>query len=73
MRKEGGYRHQGDPIQNGFLPDTSKPHVSVYCAHFSDKTGNISSLGGVCTTPLLDSTELSAYNTSFYHPPALGD
>ena len=28
-----------------------KPPASVYCAQFSDKQGNLSSWGGVCTTP----------------------
>ena len=55
----GGYIHQGDTIINGLLPDTGMPSESVYCAHFSEKPGTLSSLGGVSTTPSLYLIDLS--------------
>ena len=56
----GLYQVQGDPIRNGLFPDTGKPPISVFCAHFSDKPGTISLLGGVFTTPYLESIEFTA-------------
>ena len=47
-------------FRNGLFPDTGKPPASVFCAHFSDKPGTLSSSDGVCTTPYLDSIEFTA-------------
>ena len=52
-----GYRCQGYPIRNGLFPDTSKPPTSVFCAHFSDNPGTLSSTVSVCTTPYLELIE----------------
>ena len=38
-----GYQLQGYPIRNGLFPDTGKPPASVFCAHFLDKSGTLSS------------------------------
>ena len=61
----GRYWRQGHPVLNGLFHDTGKSPASVYCAHLSDKSGNLSSLGGVFATPSLYLIKLSAYNTSF--------
>ena len=55
----GGYQIQRDIIRNGLFPDTSKPHASVFCAHFSDKPGTLSSLGGVFITSSLNSIKFT--------------
>ena len=50
----GGYLCKSDTIRNGLFPDTGKSPSSVFCAHFLDKLGTLSSSGGVFTTPYLD-------------------
>ena len=64
-REEGrglsvGYRRQGDNIQNGLFPDTSKPPKSVSCTHFSDNPGTLFLSGSVCKTPSLDLIDFTA-------------
>ena len=44
---------------NGLFPDTSKPPASVFCDHFSDKEGTLSSPRIICTTPYLDSNDFT--------------
>ena len=56
----GGYRHQGNPIQNGLFTDTGKPPESVFCAPFLDKTGTLSLLESVFTATYLDWIEFTA-------------
>ena len=63
-RKEGVYQEdtgvKGIHFLNRLFPDISKPHASVFCDPFSDKPGNLSSSGRVCTTPYIDSDEFTA-------------
>ena len=63
-RKEGVYQEDTGVkdihFRNGLSPDTGKPPASVFCAHFLDKTGNLSLLGGVFTMPYLYSIEFNA-------------
>ena len=56
----GGYWRQVDPIRNGLSPETSSSPASVFCAHFLDTPGTLSSLGGVCTTTYLDLIDFTA-------------
>ena len=58
MGLSGKYLRQGYPILNVF-PDTGKPPASVFCDHLFDNPGNLSSSGGVCTTPYIDSIEFN--------------
>ena len=62
-RKEGVFQEdngvKGIHFLNGLFPDTGKPPASVFCYRLLDKPGNLSSLGGVCTTPYLDSIEFT--------------
>ena len=48
-----------DPSLYGLFPDTVKPPASVYFSHFSDKTGILSLLVGICSTPSIYSIKLS--------------
>ena len=63
-RKEGvcqeDTRNNGIHVLNGLFPDTGKPPANVFCDHFSKKPRHLSSSGGVCTTPYLDSIQSTA-------------
>ena len=50
---------KGIHFLNGLFPETGKPPASVFCDQLVEKPGTLSSLGGVCTTPYLDSIEFT--------------
>ena len=54
------YHSKGCPIRNWLFPDTGKPPVSVYSAHFLDNPGTLSLSSGVFTTPSLNLIGFSA-------------
>ena len=63
-RKEGVCQEdtgvKGIHFRNELFPDTGKPPASAFFAQFWAKPVTLSSSGGVCTTPYLDSIEFTA-------------
>ena len=51
---------KGIHFRNGFFTDTSKLTARVFCAHFSDKTGNLSLVGGIYKIPYIESIKFTA-------------
>ena len=56
----GGYRNQVDPVRNGLFPDTGNTSASVFCTHFLENIGTLSSLGKCFTINSIDSINFSA-------------
>ena len=61
---KGRYMHKESQLKQGHT-DTGKTYVVVYCAHFTDKPGILSSPDSVCTAPSIDSIKYFTYHTSF--------